>query len=217
MKDWRRRLLMNTGDVLPRGYKLCEYILVGYDNKYEYIDTGVKGLNSDIEMRFSPQSDTTDCLWCARNGTGKESNTLFLMKSFSGINDKKIRLDYGGMGSYPSDVTLYGGTTYTLKKTGQKLYLNEGRLIYTSPHTLETCPWNIYLFDSYTTPYIVSGSDKAFTGKCYYCKMWNNDVLVRDFIPVYKVDTSEYGLWDKVNHRFYKSGNSNKFGGKIQQ
>lgn len=51
--------------------------------------------------------------------------------------------------------------------------------------------------------------------RIYMCKMYTDDVLVRDFIPVYNTQTSEYGMWDKVNQEFYGSANGSKFTGVL--
>ena len=42
--------------------------------------------------------------------------------------------------------------------------------------------------------------------KIFYCKIWDNDVLVRDFIPAKKLSNNEIGLVDLLTNKFY--GNS---------
>lgn len=39
--------------------------------------------------------------------------------------------------------------------------------------------------------------------KLYYCKIWQDDVLVRNFIPVQRKADSREGLYDLINHTFY--------------
>ena len=50
-------------------------------------------------------------------------------------------------------------------------------------------------------------SDSLF--RVYYCKIWNGNELVRDFVPC------EYegaiGLWDKVNNQFYANNGTGEF------
>jgi hypothetical protein len=49
-------------------------------------------------------------------------------------------------------------------------------------------------------------------GRLYYFKIYNeNDVLVRDYIPMYQISTDTYGLWDRVEKKFYTSPNGVKF------
>ena len=50
-------------------------------------------------------------------------------------------------------------------------------------------------------------------GKCklYSCKIYNNNVLVRDFIPVKNSETGEVGLFDKVESTFYTNQGTGNF------
>lgn len=44
-----------------------------------------------------------------------------------------------------------------------------------------------------------------------YCKIWQNDALVRDFVPCINDDTSVIGLYDKANDVFYTNAGSGSF------
>lgn len=46
----------------------------------------------------------------------------------------------------------------------------------------------------------------------YGCKCWNNDILERDFVPAKK--NGIYGLYDKVNKKFWRSSTGVDFLGK---
>ena len=56
----------------------------------------------------------------------------------------------------------------------------------------------------------------CFKGRIYYFKIYQGNELVRDYIPVYKKSTKQYGLWDRVERRFYTSPNGTKFIGGHQ-
>lgn len=47
----------------------------------------------------------------------------------------------------------------------------------------------------------------------YYCKMYEDNTLVRDFIPAQRKSDSIYGMYDCVNKQFYTSKNSTNFTG----
>lgn len=55
----------------------------------------------------------------------------------------------------------------------------------------------------------------AMKGRFYGCKIYRRNVLVRDYVPMYRVSTDEYGLYDVLNDKFYGSANSAKFGGNM--
>jgi hypothetical protein len=68
---------------------------------------------------------------------------------------------------------------------------------------------DVYMFGDY------NGSN-TMDMPIYYAKIYSTDNgLERDFIPVYKKDTEEYGLWDKIGRKFYGSANGNKFTGNL--
>lgn len=50
----------------------------------------------------------------------------------------------------------------------------------------------------------ISDSDRRIKAKLYYCKIYKNDILQLDFIPV-QTFKGDVGLYDKVNHKFIKS------------
>ena len=67
--------------------------------------------------------------------------------------------------------------------------------------------YNIYLFAcNRSGSAIENGALKMF-----YCKIWKNGELVRDYIPKYSVDDKENGLFDRVSQTFFKSAGSGKF------
>ena len=67
---------------------------------------------------------------------------------------------------------------------------------------------NIFLFGFNTS----RGPESFFTGKIFYCKIWNkdNNTLLRDFIPV--KDLSGIGcMYDKVEGKFYYNQGTGNF------
>lgn len=56
-----------------------------------------------------------------------------------------------------------------------------------------------------------SAVDRWSIAKLYSCKMYNNDTLVRDFVPVKRISDNVYGLWDKVNEVLYENAGTGAF------
>lgn len=50
----------------------------------------------------------------------------------------------------------------------------------------------------------ISDTDRRIRAKLYYCKIYKNDILQLDLIPV-QTFKGDIGLYDKVNHKFIKS------------
>ena len=47
--------------------------------------------------------------------------------------------------------------------------------------------------------------------RIYSCKIYDNGMLVRDYIPVQIIKTKEIGLWDKVEKKFYGNSGDGEF------
>ncbi len=62
---------------------------------------------------------------------------------------------------------------------------------------------NIYLFWA-------KGSSVAKSGKIYFCKLYDNDVLVRDFIPVLDKNGTPC-MYDRVENKFYYNAGTGDF------
>ena len=47
--------------------------------------------------------------------------------------------------------------------------------------------------------------------KLYYCKLYDNDILVRDFIPMERLSDNKIGLYDFVTNTFYSNNGTGEF------
>ena len=67
----------------------------------------------------------------------------------------------------------------------------------------------IYMFaaseDTTGMPYRIGWGNKFGAGRIYNFKIYNDSVLVRDFIPVVTKNLSAYGMYDKVEGKFYEN------------
>ena len=65
---------------------------------------------------------------------------------------------------------------------------------------------NMYLFSSN----VAGGPVETMTGKIYFCKVYKNDILVRDLIPCYRKADNVAGMYDLVSKTFFtKVGTGN--------
>lgn len=67
----------------------------------------------------------------------------------------------------------------------------------------------------YLMTYAGSPSDSNYTmsGKLYYCQIYENGTLIRDFIPAMRTSDSAVGLYDQANGVFYTNAGSGSFTG----
>lgn len=184
-----------------------EYIEVEYieSTGSQYINTGFKpNQNTRLVMDFENIGDysgmtTSLCpLFGARNASSSAVFTLWI-----------------GSKSYPH----YGNVAYN--KNGRFSTNINSRLIYDFNKNVASIGSNSITCTaaSFTTNYnlCILGANTGGTidsrhpsGKLYSCQIYDNGVLVRDYVPVVKTN-GVAGLYDKVNNVFYLSNGSTNF------
>jgi hypothetical protein len=187
-----------TKEKLPDGYTKLQYI---ESDGTQYIDTGLKANNNTrIEMNCEILSDNS--------ANGESVLTIFGARSSGGVKNFSLIYDldndrwsygYGSTRSYLSSNNPVG--KYIIDANKQSCYLNNDTLNNTT--STFSCEYNMYLF-------ALNDTDDAMwmtTGRIYSCKIYNNDVMVRNFIPCKNVN-GNVGLYDIINAYFYGNADS---------
>lgn len=184
------------GPKLPSGYTELEYI---QSSGTQYIDTGFKP-NQDSRVVTKFDMIQTDTAWRKLWGSGSGSYDL----DFALWNDGTTKLQ-----------SYYGTkTNNTVPITDMSLNVDANKNIWKySGETITfdknnfTCAYSMYIFN-------VNKDDnpKYLPGmmKLYLFKIYDNDVLVRDFIPC-KNPSGTIGLYDSVNNQFYQNAGTGTF------
>ena len=176
----------------------------------QYIDTGIIGTNAnmgiDVTWAFS-NNNTNMCIFSSRSAQTSNTLTLFWIKTGS----NRMRFDGVGQQYFTDSVNASVSdeifnfnyksktgavATLTNKTTEHIQTLNIGKL-----ETFSTNP--LYLFCSRDSAYVYSWI------KMYGCKIYDGDVVIRDYIPVFYNGKS--GMWDKVNEVFYPNLGKDSF------
>lgn len=118
-------------------------------------------------------------------------------------SDKYVNLAITSNGSTKN----YGGKATT------------GGSVITNPNNLKTGVGEIYLFANHNSGAgAVTGGTPNRVGnqivgkmKVYSFKMYDNNILVRDFVPVVRSRDGVAGLYDMVGHKFYTNAGSGSF------
>lgn len=191
-----------SGTGLPAGYTLLEYI---ESNGNSYIDTGFKPnpytTKMDISFSLNSTSSTLGIFGSRPVSTAasKDSCNVFVINN-------AIRLDW--VGSSDISVLCDTYTLYNLSCHKNKVTVNG--IEYTSNINKGE---NYLLYPVYIGTFNNAGSPySGFLGKIYSCKIYDDGVLVRDYIPC-KNQSGVYGLYDKVNEKFYGSASGAVFTG----
>lgn len=192
----------------------AEYDLLDYieSTNGQYIDTGIRATDTITRLEgylYKKTAAGTAGILFGLYGGGND--LMYLDYSESGITYHQTAFGYG---SYPI------------------LYLNSGasnsdgykRIIYTHNGSSFTYSVNGYsasgtssaVFSTSYTHYLMAYNAQGSTGYGYSCKMysfkiWVNNILVRDYIPVRRKSDGAIGLLDKINYVFYTSRNGSSF------
>lgn len=177
----------------PLPYIELEYI---QSTGTQYIDTGFKA-NQDTAIELSVNFtvvNITQCLFCSRYDANDRTFTNFLINT-------SVRSDYNTSQTIVSNFSTAANTNYLIKQDKNKFYIdNQLKLTHSSGSF--TSPNNLVLFANYSlnTSYHLDNYAKL---KLYACKIWDNDILVRDMIPVKRISDNEICIYDKVTEQFY--------------
>lgn len=185
-----------SGPKLPSGYTELEYI---QSSGTQYIDTGFKP-NQDTRVVTKFDMTQTDTAWRKLWGSGSGSYNL----DFALWNDGTTKLQsyYGTKTNNAVPITSMSLNVDANKNiweySGEKITFDKNNF---------TCAYSMYIFN-------VNKDDNSqyLPGmmKLYLFKIYDNDVLVRDFIPC-KNPSGIVGLYDSVNHQFYQNAGSGTF------
>ena len=197
---------------LPYGYTELEHIR---STGTQYIDIGRKMYNnSEIELCFSFDEMQENCSIFG----SRTSSTTNNFEIASQNPNFPIYLDFGhfntSRATYNNAVI---NTKYvcTISKSLRAVY-DENRTLLVRNTALisadNATPSNARIFDT------AGGySANKLKGKVYYCKIWENGVLIRDMIPC-KNPSNVVGMYDTVNNVFYSNAGSGSFiaGAEVQ-
>lgn len=179
-------------------YKNLEYI---ESTGTQYIDTEfVPDSNTTVEMQIAfTEAGITHALFCARSAPQDNTFTCFNLVNVG------LRFDY--YQTYSNSINYIPAVSEVVKVRIEKnkAYVNDV-LKYTHTEVSFTAGANMYLLASY----ILNGSEYGTVNnfakaKLYYCKIYDGDTLVRDFVPALDIESGKAGLYDNVNNKFYSS------------
>lgn len=186
---------------VPSEYQEVEYI---QSTGTQYINTGMKGTKNtkvDIEFqitgtRFLPfgarSNATSNCfaIWASSANVGSSLRVGFdNTPGLNGANttNDKYHIIHSLDNTYVNEVAVWKASNY-------------------NPQTFET-PQNLLVFGYYS-----SSTNRGLSEmKLYSLKLWENNTLVRNFIPCYKKSNNEIGLYDTINDVFYTNNGTGTF------
>ena len=189
---------------LPNEYQEVEYI---ESSGTQYINTGLRLKQThSVEMAIQNLTNASAKIFGSRTSatsnnfsilTGLVGGTLSLVTDFQNYSNNRLSVD----------ITNNLNDKYTIKVNNSKMSINDTEKAITT-YSNFTTPSNAYIFSASGT--YPAGYVNAST-KLYYCKIWNGTTLIRDYVPCYRKNDNEVGLYDLVNDVFYTNSGTGVF------
>lgn len=187
---------------LPNAYTQLKYIQA---TGTQYINTGVTATaNTTAKYKFSLDEIKT---YGPHILSG--ANWFFpLLRSLSGSTFVAHR---GGNNVENTTFTGKVGVDYEVDAfTNDKVTINGVDCGTVTNGSSSSDTTTLYLMTYAGSP---SDSNYAMSGKLYYCQIYENGTLIRDFIPAMRTSDSAVGLYDQANGVFYTNAGSGSFTG----
>lgn len=168
----------------------------------QYIDTGFKPkYNSRVIIDISDLPTGNGTIFGVRNENSATASEQFnaYRKGTTGI-----RSDYFGTNK---SATVSDTTIRTIIDKNANIMTGYGLTITNTAVSSGECSHSLYLFAMNNNGTVNSLANY----KLYACQIYDNGVIVRDYIPVQIINSGEIGLWDKIENKFYPNAGTGEF------
>lgn len=201
VKEISRGLVLHykLSSSLPKGLKLHEYLEKSSNvGIADYINTGVSGftINSIRCICKASINDTRDSAFFGVRGNYyvfyKIGDNYFWPQS-------KAETSYGTLSINTPYIIDYNKGHFTVSDELGTVYQEATR----NGTTIQNNELYIFNFNP------LDGSGRTSQSKIYYFKIYNDDILIRNFLPCSYYN--EPGLWDTVENKFYKNEGAGSF------
>lgn len=184
---------------LPSEYQQVEYL---ESSSTQFINTGYKPGNLTricMECEFPyANANTSQILFGARTDQKEKSFTLTLVSSHYRYCYNTVEVNFASYFSDKISIDLDKGSLTIIGSEDQ----------YTSTKTATfTTVYNLYLFGLNNKNTFKYGA----YARIYNCQIFDNDVLIKDYIPCYRKSDDVPGLYDTVSGEFLINSGTGEF------
>lgn len=213
--DSNRYYVDAEGQVNDTGYVEKEYLK---STGTQYIDTNYYSTSETrVKIKFS---------YILKNGnyfsngmifgSANQENGIPSLSIGISLNDKVIYRNSNNSKSFNSSFSINNNDIYEVDTYKNDIKINNN--LYSSDMGLisNKQKYSSYLFARHHPNGTggVYGAYSKFIGKIYYCKIYEGDTLIRDYIPAVSLETgheNEPCLYDKVEGKFYYNQGTGTF------
>ena len=188
---------MQNENPYERLYTKLEYI---ESTGTQYIDTGVIATNNTVVKAELFTNYSGNKNWFG--GSAYSSNNNFVLNSWS---QNQIEYQYGISDNWykPNVGDDVVGKKFTVEYGNGSIKINNDKKVDLPTDTF-TDTKNLHLFTR-------NGSSGNISGRVYSFKIYNGNLLIRDFVPAVRNSDNKPGLYDEVNDVFYTNSGTGEF------
>ena len=182
---------------LPEGYLQLSYI---QGSGTQHIDTGFKpNNNTRVVADVESAADGTFAFFGTRD---TETTNAYILWQLSATS---VRSDYGANQVQQT----VDSTENRVVIDKHEAYCMYGSIPIENESSTFSCANNLLLFTTSTGGTV---DERKASAKLYSCKIYDDDLLIRDFVPV-KNESDQVGLYDLVEEKFYANAGTGAFAG----
>jgi len=193
-------LLLQLGGIseIASGFTRVEYIET---TGTQWINTGIVsnciGLKTEVKLQLTTNTSAEQAIIGRSGPAGYEvyfSKRKYIGTYHNSQQEAFVYIDY------------LPGTLYTINSemTNTGIYQNVNGLSYIYTGNMSTFgPADILLFRH--------NNGYNIYAKVYYVRIWNNGLLVRNFIPARRNSDGEIGMYDTVSNTFFTNAGTGEF------
>ncbi|MBR6504924.1 MAG: hypothetical protein IKT41_04370 [Clostridia bacterium] len=167
-----------------------------------------------IDTKFTVNQDTKIELdYALTTVPATSANKALIGVWTTGTNIYSIRIANNVLYYYYGSDTSHTGSTVITNTNRHKVKSDANSLYYDGEH-ITTRTANSFACNQTISILAQHGSSsysRIASAKIYNCKIWDNGVLVRNFIPCYRRIDNVVGMYDLVNNEFYENAGTGTF------
>ena len=185
---------------LPDEYTRLQYI---ESNGSQVINTGISvgtsyGLKTAVKLQLTTTDTSERAIWGPRDYCGGYE-VYFSNGKYVGFYRKSGQAVY-----VPVNYTTGVPYTITTEMTSNSMTINVNGVQRQYSGTVSAADSNNITLFGMCGKYRISA-------RVYYANMWNNNVLVRRFIPAKRNSDNVVGMWDMVTKTFFTNAGTGSF------
>lgn len=200
--------LVYTKEALPYDARL-DYI---ESNGYQYIDTGIYGNETtEIEIKIKVLSNLgSSSIISARDNSGSDKSLSVWINNngYLALNDREYDSGYLTSESPILDEIVI------ISVKNRSLYVGDTLLASSNLTNSFSMNTSYGLLRNRIDSVWDTGNNRPLEARIYYCKIWQNGVLVRDYIPVIKNNIAY--LYDNISSTLFTNSGEGVFGHSLE-